>query len=69
MLPRFTEITRRARLNSFFPSLRFVQEVVGFRHYASYSEYSRANSYPWSAFHPRLARPGPGPHTRPVVQI
>ena len=29
----------------------------------SYSEYSRANSYPWSPFSPRLARPGPGPRT------
>ena len=27
-----------------------------------YPEYSRANSYPWSPFPPRRARPGPGPH-------
>ena len=27
-------------------------------------EYSRANSYPWSPFPPRRARPGPGPHSR-----
>ena len=30
---------------------------------ASYPEYSRANSYPWSPLPPRRARPGPGPHT------
>ena len=29
-----------------------------------YSEYSRANSYPWRPFPPRRARPGPGPHTK-----
>ena len=26
-------------------------------------EYCRANSYPWSSFPPRRARPGPGPHS------
>jgi len=31
--------------------------------YASYPEYSRANSYPWSPFPPRRAHPGPGPYT------
>jgi len=30
-----------------------------------YPEYSRANSYPWSPFPPRRARPGPGAHTCP----
>jgi len=33
---------------------------------ASYPEYSRANSYPWSPFPPRWARAGPGPHSREV---
>ena len=28
-----------------------------------YPEYSRANSYPWSPFPPRRARPGPCPHS------
>ena len=36
--------------------------------YASYPEYSRANSYPWSPSPPRRARPGPGPHT-PRAQV
>ena len=30
-------------------------------------EDSRANSYPWSPFPPRRARPGPGPHNHPVL--
>ena len=30
---------------------------------ASYTKYSRANSYPWRSFPPRRARPGLGPHT------
>ena len=29
-----------------------------------YPKYSRANSYHWSHFPPRRARPGPGPHSR-----
>jgi len=32
-----------------------------------YPEYSRANSYPWSPFPPRRARPGSGPHRRCVM--
>ena len=32
-----------------------------------YPEYSRANSYPWSPFPPRRARPGPGPRTPPPL--
>ena len=38
---------------------------AGCEPYASYPEYSRANSYPWSPFPPRRARSGPGPHSEP----
>jgi hypothetical protein len=31
-------------------------------------EYCRANSYPWSSFPPRRARPGPGPHKPRLVE-
>ena len=39
-----------------------IQTVRGRAALRPYPEYSRANSYPWSPFHPRRARPGPGPH-------
>jgi len=42
-----------AVLAGFLPALR------------PYPEHSRANSYPWSPFPPRRARPGPGPHKYP----
>ena len=34
-----------------------------------YLESSRANSYPWSPFPPRRARPGPGPHNHHRVPV
>ena len=37
--------------------------------YRPHPEYSRANSYPWSPFSPRRARPGPGPHTPSRVVV
>ena len=39
------------------PSVPSLSEAVPPR---AYPEYSRANSYPWSPFPPRRARPGPG---------
>jgi len=37
--------------------------------FASFPGYSRANSYPWSPFLPRRARPGPGPHMEGLAPI
>ena len=34
-----------------------------------YPEYSRDNSYSWSPFLPRRARPGPGPHSVPAPSL
>ena len=48
-----------SRITALLPSVR--PFLSGCDHHG-YPEYSRANSYPWSPFPPRRARPGPGPH-------